>query len=134
MRVWAGIEFQSTLPRRSDDFGWNVHHSCFISIHAPAKERLMRTRLEPGTQYFNPRSREGATESVFYFQSFHRFQSTLPRRSDLTNLILSRLREISIHAPAKERRHLPPIFFLQHTIFTHILHKSYFSKSSNQLR
>ena len=39
-----------------------------ISIHAPAKERQTGTDYGKPLPYFNPRSREGATESAKRFQ------------------------------------------------------------------
>ena len=129
MRVWAGIEFQSTLPRRSDDFGWNVHHSCFISIHAPAKERLHPVPTAPlsvpvsihapakerqkvaivsvRSQGFNPRSREGATKVNGAKGGRPSVSIHAPAKERLTcsvKAISSWL--VSIHAPAKERRSL----------------------------
>ena len=76
--------FQSTLPRRSDPSGRKMSLARFlISIHAPAKERLLRGIPHSSHKNFNPRSREGAT--VFRKMIFQKqlFQSTLPRRSDV---------------------------------------------------
>ena len=103
--VWITERFQSTLPRRSDF--------------------LFQRELNEA-DYFNPRSREGATQHDGKIVCQIQFQSTLPRRSDQLRCTLYNRETISIHAPAKERLHLSLIFFLQHTIFSHISHKSYF--------
>ena len=57
------------------------------------------------SHYFNPRSREGATTTGFKDFAKNRFQSTLPRGSDLvSDSSASTVILISIHAPARERR------------------------------
>ena len=111
---YAKNEFQSTLPRRSDKSctGATEREDMFQST-LPRRSDTISLRADRGLRSFNPRSREGATMDIVECKKSYK---------------------VSIHAPAKERLHLPPIFFLQHTIFSHILHKSYFSKSSNQLR
>ena len=58
----AAMQFQSTLPRGSDE--------------SPA-------RRKPGYYYFNPRSLAGATQAVPIALIKEVFQSTLPRGSDL---------------------------------------------------
>ena len=133
---YAKNEFQSTLPRRSDKSctGATEREDMFQST-LPRRSDTISLRADRGLRSFNPRSREGATHSEQSNNKRIVFQSTLPRRSDGVLLYKNwDTEKVSIHAPAKERLHLPPIFFLQHTIFSHILHKSYFSKSSNQLR
>ena len=105
--MWSPISFlvfQSTLPRRSDTEEERRKGVTEISIHAPAKERPVF--IDPPTinRYFNPRSREGATCGVLGGYLCKQFQSTLPRRSDASNVIFLSCIMISIHAPAKERR------------------------------
>ena len=89
--------------RRFPDVITYVIHK--ISIHAPAKERqslhpgyrhpyrfqsTLPRRSDPESSikryldnYFNPRSREGATLTLEILYITDKFQSTLPRRSDV---------------------------------------------------
>ena len=96
-----------------------------ISIHAPLRERLQQAGRFFSCQYFNPRSLTGATiqsaTRVFKENNFNPrsltgatsaaelwtqqsvFQSTLPYGSDarMTGAVLQK--QISIHAPLRER-------------------------------
>ena len=99
-----------------------------ISIHAPSRERLtssirvhrnkiFQSTLPRGsdvvycsqvlyTGYFNPRSLAGATISLSRHNNITLiFQSTLPRGSDGFYFVVPHLaKQISIHAPSRERR------------------------------
>ena len=55
-------EFQSTLPRGSDNKFLAIYIVTNISIHAPSRERLQRIVHRREQQYFNPRSLAGATK------------------------------------------------------------------------
>ena len=100
--------FQSTLPRRSDKDYSRCSLQRRISIHAPAKERLVSPDCATLIAfYFNPRSREGATIYFILFVPSALFQSTLPRRSDAICQRYATGGLISIHAPAKERHYDP---------------------------
>ena len=104
--------FQSTLPHGSDYFCKRTFAPCYISIHAPSRERLadfpQRCEL---WQDFNPRSLTGATKfwgkgnPVLLFISIH--APSRERRKfckfDFTE------RDISIHAPSRERHMSPQI-------------------------
>ena len=98
-----------------------------ISIHAPSRERRRRLhRHDNSTPHFNPRSLAGATLSYCASVTIKAFQSTLPRGSDATTRHAAhrhaqhfnprslagatcrsrgntRLPDISIHAPSRER-------------------------------
>ena len=56
----------------------------FISIHAPSRERRLQARASSTAIYFNPRSLAGATATLASCSPCRRFQSTLPRGSDLS--------------------------------------------------
>ena len=120
--------FQSTLPRGSDaSAGPRKKQLYNISIHAPSRERPYCITIEDKKQNFNPRSLAGATLQGSVAWWLYKFQSTLPRGSDIlqrsirlaprnfnprslagATLIASGWGEhfiISIHAPSRERRH-----------------------------
>ena len=78
-------EFQSTLPRGSDQTRRLGSVDKCISIHAPSRERQHQ-------QY--------STEDALAFQS------TLPRGSDYRGVPYMAPVIISIHAPSRERRYL----------------------------
>ena len=97
-----------------------------ISIHAPSRERrccsisigiphIFQSTLPRGSDCnsllvksyyvnFNPRSLAGATGRCCHRGLPCRFQSTLPRGSDVIFATFKILRQISIHAPSRERR------------------------------
>ena len=80
------LQFQSTLPRGSDDFPDKSRKDTkLISIHAPSRERRSCS-FSPLwiTTYFNPRSLAGAT---------------------LSSALQANVARISIHAPSRERLH-----------------------------
>ena len=119
--------FQSTLPRGSDFLDSSLFHQ--VQYFNP-RSLAGATNLVPSQyrrqQNFNPRSLAGATSSRQALSWMCRFQSTLPRGSDLegrragaaegqfqstlprgsdptlsvSNIIIA----ISIHAPSRERR------------------------------
>ena len=77
--------FQSTLPHGSDINALNEGISLAISIHAPSRERRNTSKQRSVEINFNPRSLAGATKQRQRpLQPSVRFQSTLPRGSDLT--------------------------------------------------
>ena len=106
-------QFQSTLPRGSDSYqpsqlllesdfnprslagatisGAGGHMITAISIHAPSRERptFGKANLLRFVD-FNPRSLAGATAFAMQQQRRRKFQSTLPRGSDLLRLCISR--------------------------------------------
>ena len=150
LRQCADKIFQSTLPRGSDIVTGQGDTKSEISIHAPSRERpSLVSFLCPASGNFNPRSLAGATvpytddikldcisihapsrerrsTSASSHSTYSSFQSTLPRGSDLTAMILTSCHahfnprslagattshnyltinlEISIHAPSRERR------------------------------
>ena len=76
-----------------------------ISIHAPSRERLVRSTIDNIILYFNPRSLAGATYLwiltrlvLFYFNPRSLAGATEQRLTLGASLI------ISIHAPSRERR------------------------------
>ena len=60
-------------------------------------------RIEPLT--FNPRSLTGATADCLLRVTINPFQSTLPHGSDADDSRCPFRRDLSIHAPSRERRH-----------------------------
>ncbi len=83
--------FQSTLPCGSDSnlLAFALRHA--ISIHAPLRERPVKSTLFTYPLYFNPRSLAGATG----------FRT-----------VVQKLFDISIHAPLRERQQLPKMLVL----------------------
>ena len=80
----SGKQFQSTLPRGSDDSRGIAIVQLAISIHAPSRERRADAASNSAkAQHFNPRSLAGATDAASFCSS----QSA-----------------ISIHAPSRERQ------------------------------
>ena len=76
-----------------------------ISIHAPSRERLVRSTIDNIILYFNPRSLAGATYLwiltrlvLFYFNPRSLAGATEQRLTLGASLI------ISIHAPSRERQ------------------------------
>ena len=82
----VGSLFQSTLPYGSDTYATTTTSWVDISIHAPSRERPLKTYTPSILFNFNPRSLTGAT------------RRKLAAHADL---------EISIHAPSRERRGNP---------------------------
>ena len=120
------LAFQSTLPRRSDCTSVTVRSGMpyfnprsregatppalqsfketIISIHAPAKERLLVNSLILSALDFNPRSREGATPAgITWTGQIWDFNPRSREGATEISRIFISLRRISIHAPAKER-------------------------------
>ena len=118
--------FQSTLPRGSDNASASASLiSTHISIHAPSRERPTSPQRSITSADFNPRSLAGATcisvslmiKRVFQStlprgsdtnsgvipSASYIFQSTLPRGSDQPHRNAPSRRQISIHAPSRER-------------------------------
>ena len=101
------LTFQSTLPRGSDR----------VANCTPNAVNLFQSTLPRGSDYqlvlprlaladFNPRSLAGATVVIDYAAARqYAFQSTLPRGSDCSDCAHCDMREISNHAPSRERRH-----------------------------
>ena len=59
-------KFQSTHPQRCDLYDSKKTEDDGVSIHAPAKVRLSICVLMLRSICFNPRTRKGATTSVFH--------------------------------------------------------------------
>ena len=97
--------FQSTLPRGSDRaFVWGEKYICFISVHAPSRERpVEKAKVVRRIENFNPRSLAGATSVICQLFYALQFQSTLPRGSDQIKSLERGKTDISIHAPSRER-------------------------------
>ena len=117
--------FQSTLSRGSDLLNKRDNRGNNISIHAPSRERRLVSRLgrlygiisihapsrerRRSNQFyrhygdFNPRSLAGATGWFYEYYGFFKFQSTLPRGSDIGLTVSDEIHVISIHAPSRER-------------------------------
>ena len=87
-----------------------------ISIHAPSRERLLHYLWAHLCGYFNPRSLAGATLKFFFRFKAARFQSTLPRGSDIIIAISHFGAIISIHAPSRERQ-LVKLWYNKHSYF-----------------
>ena len=74
-----------------------------ISIHAPLRERPPAGYYSVGYSNFNPRSLTGANLLNKRNHSRHEFQSTLPYGSDSVSKDGQTYKQISIHAPLRER-------------------------------
>ena len=76
-------KFQSTLPRGSDPYDRVIMVDNDISIHAPSRERPLKSATNTLTARFQstlPRGSDRRLRSPYSPQ--HKFQSTLPRGSD----------------------------------------------------
>ena len=78
-----------------------------VSIHAPARERRDRCDKCRLCLCFNSRSRKGATTQTTYKNDAIPFQFTLLQGSDVAVIIGLYARDVSIHAPARERLNAP---------------------------
>ena len=103
--------FQSTLPCGSD-YGRRRFPVSFvtISIHAPLRERLSKNLTAATSAAFQSTLPHGSDLCFFPFMPGKHiaFQSTLPHGSDDRGDLFEAVGdEISIHAPSRERLHLP---------------------------
>ncbi len=100
----AELEFQSTLPRGSDISSissWLI--ASYFNPRSLAGATFFCTIFFDCNSYFNPRSLAGATDNDGNIGIKFRFQSTLPRGSDLRFISSNAAFRISIHAPSRER-------------------------------
>ena len=118
--------FQSTLPRGSDCVCLAIDSAvCYFNPRSLAGATCVNVAVSFVAKNFNPRSLAGATQSAIHCKCITRFQSTLPRGSDIVRLLsVSRMpsfqstlprgsdaeliflplfQAISIHAPSRER-------------------------------
>ena len=113
-------KFQSTLPRGSDHEVGNRVLVVAISIHAPSRERLYLPVIcfLPDCISIHAPSRE-RPDGLGMTVPAVRFQSTLPRGSDLLYRYAAYRASISIHAPSRERRLSPTVAKNATTISIH---------------
>ena len=78
----VNMQFQSTLPHRSDSPSDFVLCYLGISIHTPSRERPVAHHRRQQKHNFNPRSLTGATLAAYKLLLKSTFQSTLPYGSD----------------------------------------------------
>ena len=100
--------FQSTLPRGSDlMLIVKLKSVRLISIHAPSRERPKKQAALQRANWISIHapSRERRLDDKDVNVKI-KFQSTLPRGSDLRTKDLDNKMRISIHAPSRERRRL----------------------------
>ena len=104
-RLLQSSEFQSTLPRGSDNDNLALVKQNLISIHAPSRERQRhQQQLQQQIQIsIHAPSRE-RRYGIVYISKIRLFQSTLPRGSDRSRQWAVRCMHISIHAPSRERQ------------------------------
>ena len=126
MRIQSLFGFNPRAREGATKYQGSYRELMKVSIHAPAKARLVQAHVYRRLMCFNPRAREGATQQASDQQAQLLFQSTRPRRRDRSPFYIQalfgrfnpRAREgattqilvtwnavaVSIHAPAKARR------------------------------
>ena len=95
-------------------------HIFSISIHAPSRER--RTRFCPSAQvrHFNPRSLAGATLMCHNYTVPHKdFNPRSLAGATFSSTAHPQILSISIHAPSRERLHLPVAVYSGQDISIH---------------